>query len=179
MKLTYLKKPLLLIFGFLLVLSCSSDDSDPPQNTPDFAMTFRLNGEYYEVNNPFGDNKFSNTNIFTSYPIEDFVLLQGRNGLLGAIEIDLWLKRDQIIAGTTYQVDNDTDGAGDTTHIDLIDNSNNFFESTVSGEVNVLTVDTENKIVTGTFEFVAQDFSDPANTTINVTEGTFNYIYEE
>ena len=178
MKNLFFKKTTLIILSIFLFASCSSDDSTSEEDTPDFAMTFKLNGELYELNNPFGTNEFSNTNIFTYYPIEDFVLLQSRNGFVGNIEIDLWLKRDQIIEGANYQVSNNTDGEGTSTHIDLIDNSNNYFEDTMSGEVTITTVNTTNKIVKGTFNFIAMDMDDPNNSTMNVTEGTFNYVYE-
>lgn len=173
-----LKKATLLIIVLSLFVSCSSDDDgDSGMDTPEFAMTFKINGELFEINNPFGTNEYSQTNIFSDYPIEDYVLLQGRNSLFGLVEVDLWFERDEIIEGATFQVGEASDG--NATHIDLIDNRNDFFEGTTSGQVEILTLDTTNKIITGTFEFIAQDSSDPDNTIMNVTEGTFNYIYED
>ena len=64
MKNLYLKKIALIILSTVFLSSCSSDDSPQEEDTPDFAMTFKLNGELYELNNPFGTNEFSNTNIF-------------------------------------------------------------------------------------------------------------------
>lgn len=176
-----LKKATLFILVLSLFVSCSSDDDDGGSGTPtpEFAMTFKIDGELFELNNPFGTNEYSQTNIFSAYPLEDFVLLQSRNGLFGLVEVDLWLKRDQIIAGTTYQVNMNTDESGNDTHIDLIDNRNNFFEGTTSGEVSITSVNTNTKVVKGTFNFIAQDSSVPDNTIMNVTEGTFNYIYED
>ncbi|MAX69477.1 MAG: hypothetical protein CMC76_00010 [Flavobacteriaceae bacterium] len=179
MKKIILKKITLLLLGIFFFSSCSSDsDNDEPENqTPEYAMTFKLNGELFEINNPYGTNEFSPTNVFSAYPIEDYVLLQARNGLFGLVEIDLWLERDLIMEDAVFQVGEESDESA--THINLIDNRNNFFESTTSGEVSILTVDTTNKIVTGTFEFTTQDLYSPGDTTINVTEGTFNFVYEE
>jgi len=141
-----------------------------------FAMTFKLNGTQYNVNNPFGNNEASGTTIFSDYPAEDFILLQGRNGLVGEIEVNLWIKRDQLATGT-YMVDADTDGAGTTTHIDLINNGNNESENTISGSVTIDFVDLTAKVVRGTFEFdTADSFSEVVN--FNVTEGTFDYVYD-
>ena len=73
---------------FPSLFSCSSNNDNIESETLDFAMTAMINGELFEANNPFGDNKFSETNIFGRYPIEDFVLLQARmGGAFGGKEI--------------------------------------------------------------------------------------------
>ncbi|WAC02874.1 hypothetical protein N7U66_04380 [Lacinutrix neustonica] len=126
--------------------------------TSPFAMTFKINGMQYNLNNPFGNNESSTTNIFSAYPFSEYILLQSRNGLLGNIEIDLWIKRTDLIAGTTFQVNQDT--METTTHIDLIDNNNTMDETTVSGSITIDFVDPVNKIVRGTFEFNCAEYRD-------------------
>lgn len=143
--------------------------------TSPFAMTFKINGMQYNLNNPFGNNESSTTNIFSAYPFSDYILLQSRNGLLGNIEIDLWLKRTDLVAGTTFQVNQDT--METTTHIDLIDNNNTTDETTVSGSITIDFVDPVNKIVRGTFEFNCAEYQTPTTINQNVTEGTFEYVY--
>ncbi len=165
-------------------IGCSSDgDSDSNNNnpsTPDFAMTAKLNGTVFEANNPFNNNEFSNTNIFSYYPIEDFVLLQGRQGgIWGNPEINLWLKRADIAVGT-YTVSQETFDTPTSHFIDLIDNSNDISEHTKEGTIVITEVNASAKIVKGTFTFkTVQELDNPAAPVdINVTEGTFHYKYE-
>jgi hypothetical protein len=177
-------KSLILVLPFVL-FSCSSDDSsdsndDDGNNPPQFAMTASINGVEFKANNPFGNNMFSNTNIFSYFPIEEYVLLQGRaGGVLGNPEINLWLKRSQLAVGT-YSVSEDI--FNPTTHtIDLIDNSNDEFEDTVEGTVIITEVNNNTKIVKGTFQFTTSDSPESANPIINytITNGEFRYQYEE
>jgi len=177
-----MKKHFLLVLTLLLIVSsCSSDDDATPQiENSTFAMTAKINDVSFLANNPFGTNEFSITNIFSYFPIEDFVLLQGRQGgLLGNPEINLWLKRDDIVVGT-YQIGEDTFDTPPSHFIDLTDNSNDVLEDTQQGTITITEVNSSTKIVTGTFEFTTavelNDASDPVN--FNVTEGTFSYKYE-
>jgi hypothetical protein len=171
-------KTLLLVLPFVL-FSCSSDDSPNEESIPEFAMTASINGSDFKANTPFGNNMFSNTNIFSYFPIEEYVLLQGRaGGVFGNPEINLWLKRSQIVVGT-YTVSEDM--FNPTTHtIDLIDNSNDESESTVDGTVVITNVNTSTKIVKGTFQFTTSDNSGLENPVINytITNGKFRYQYE-
>ena len=69
-----------------------------------------------------------------------------------------------------------------TTHtIDLIDNSNDEGEGTVEGTIVITEVNTNTKIVKGTFEFTTSDSPDVPSPVINytITNGTFHYQYEE
>lgn len=165
-----------------VVLSCSSDDggstSDPQ---PQYAMTAKLNGVTFEANNPFGNNMVSSTNIWDYFPQEDFIMLQGRQGgLLGNPEINLWLKKADMVVGT-YTVGTETFSTPPSHFIDLIDNSNDESESTVAGTIIITEVNTTTKVVKGTFQFTTSDNVQESNPVINynVTEGTFYYQYEE
>jgi len=174
-------KKLLYILPFI-VLSCSSDDggnTTDPQ--PQYAMTAKINGVTFEANNPFGNNMFSSTNIWDYYPEEDFVMLQGRQGgIYGNPEINLWLKKSDLVVGT-YTIGTETYNTPPSHFIDLIDNSNNEFEETVAGTIIITEVNTTTKIVKGTFQFTTSDEAQVSNPIINfnVTEGTFHYQYEE
>jgi hypothetical protein len=177
-----MKKISILFLAFsLTMLSCSSSDDSSNSNTPQFAMTAKINGTTFEANNPFGTNMFSSTNIWNYYPLEDFVMLQGRQGgALGVPEINLWLKRTDIAVGTyTFGLENfDTPPSH---YIDLIDLVSQESEYTKSGTIVITNVNASTKIVKGTFQFTTvADPNDP-NAPVNytVTNGTFNYQYEE
>lgn len=186
-----MRKTIFCLSFVFLFLSCSSDDSSPTNNgennetpdptLPEYAMTALINGEEFKANNPFGTNMFTEHNMWDYFPTEEFVRFVGRSGgIVGNPEINIWLKRDLMVPGT-YDVAPDDGNTPDTHVIDLIDNSNNEFENTVSGTLTILEVNTTTKIVTGTFEFkTSDDDSDHPNPVINytITEGTFSYQYE-
>lgn len=177
------------VLGFALSLtlfSCSSDDGGSEANNPEnpsnpaYAMTAKINGTTFQANNPFGTNAFSNTNIWSYYPIEDFVLLQARSGgVWGNPEINLWLKRSDIAEGT-YTIGQETFDTPPSHFIDLIDNANDISENTKQGTIVITDVNTTTHVVKGTFEFkTVQDLdADTPVFDFNVTQGTFNYKYE-
>ncbi|HEY0092169.1 MAG TPA: hypothetical protein VGB43_06750 [Flavobacterium sp.] len=180
-----MKNIFILVFALSATLfSCSSDDDDnitpnPPAD-PEFAMTAKLNGTVFEANNPYGTNAFSPTNIYSYFPIEDYVMLQGRKGgIVGNPEINLWLKRGDIVVGT-YIIAQETFDTPTSHFIDLIDNSNNISENTKGGTIVITEVNTSAKIVKGTFQFTTvEQLDNPASPVdFNVTEGTFRYKYE-
>lgn len=176
-----MKKISLLFLALSLSLaSCSSDSSSSDDSQ--WAMTAKINGETFEANNPFGTNAFSTTNIWDYYPIEDYVMLQGRaGGAFGMPEINIWLKRSEIAVGT-YTLAPETFGTPPSHYIDLIDNRTDETEKTKSGTIVITEVNTTTKIVKGTFQFTATDGDqdDPASVVnANVTNGTFRYKYED
>ena len=175
-------KSLLFALPFIL-FACSSDDSDSSSDSSNsqFAMTAKINGVTFEANNPFGTNLYSSTNIWSYFPLEDFVMLQGRKGgLLGNPEINIWLKRTNIAVGT-YTFGSETFDTPPSHFIDLIDNSNEEFENTIGGSITITEVNTSSKIVQGTFEFTTSDNLNDPVPVINktVTNGTFRYQYED
>lgn len=186
-----MKKTLFGLSFIFLLFSCSSDDStnndgenneNPIPTPPTYAMTASINGVAFNANNPFGTNLYTEHNMWDYYPTEEYVRFIGRqDGLWGNPEINIWLKRDLMTPGS-YTLYPD-DGTNPGTHaIDLIDNSNDELENTVTGTVTILEVNTNTKIVKGTFEFTTtDDYNFIANPVINytVTEGTFYYQYED
>lgn len=178
-----MKKLKLLLSFFTIVVftltSCSSDDSS--ENSSQFAMTAKINGVLYELNNPFGTNEDSRRIFGYNYNQNDndYIILQGSSILnvnsLG-IEINIFINRNDLKTGT-YSVGVDTDEV--TTHIDLIDLTTNPTESTISGSITITDIDSTNKTIKGTFEFNSADEPD-VNATVNsvVTEGTFSYKYD-
>lgn len=177
-----MKKISILFLALSLTLfSCSSDSSSSEEES-EFAMTAKINGATFEANNPFGTNEFSSTNIWSYYPLEDYVMLQGRQGgTFGNPEINIWLKRTQIAVGT-YTLAPETFNTPPSHYIDLIDNLTTESEKTKSGTIIITEVNTSTKIVKGTFEFKSTDGdqNDPASiVNADVTEGTFRYKYED
>lgn len=173
------KISLLFLALSLSLVSCSSDGGSSSEST--WAMTAKINGTTFQANNPFGTNEFSNTNIWSYYPIEDYVMLQGRQGgAFGTPEINLWLKRSDIAVGT-YTIGSETFDTPPSHFIDLIDLVTDDTESTKNGTIVITSVNTSTKIVKGTFAFTAvADPSDPASpVTYTVTDGTFNYKYAD
>lgn len=178
---SFLKKSkfLCLLMFALIFLGCKKEEVEPEPEVdpvPEFAMTLKINGTLHEFNNTFGSNEASTTTIFTYYPKEEYILLQGKKGFAGDISIQMWINRDDLVVGT-YQVGFDTDG--EDTHVDLIDNSNNILENTASGSISISEIDTVLKRVKGTFAFTSTDGdsdSDPIDYTI--TDGTFDYFYD-
>lgn len=176
-----MKKISILLLTLSLVFSSCSSSDDNGGGDSSFAMTARINGEVFEANNPFGTNEFSETNIWSYYPIEDYVMLQGRaGGAFGMPEINLWLKRSQMVVGT-YTLAPETFDTPPSHYIDLIDNRTVETEKTKSGTIVITEVNTSTKIVKGTFQFTATDGDqdDPASVVnATVTNGTFRYKYE-
>ena len=177
-----MKKIFILVLA-LNLFSCSSDNDNPNDPDPvnsEFAMTAKINGTIFQANNPFGTNEFSGTNIWNYYPLEDYVMLQGRQGgIIGNPEINIWLKRTDMVVGT-YQIGPETFETPPSHFIDLVDNSNNVTESTKGGVIVITEVNTAAKIVNGTFEFTTVDELENPAAPIDfyVTEGKFNYTYE-
>lgn len=176
-----MKKIFILVLSLTLTLfSCTSSDDDSSPENPEYAMTANLNGVTFQANNPFGTNEFSSSNIWNYFPIEDYVMLQGRQGgLLGNPEINIWLKRIDIVVGT-YEIGQETFETPPSHFIDLIDNANGISEYTKAGVIVITEVNTSTKIVKGTFQFTTVDDLDDPSAPIgyNVTDGTFWYKYE-
>ena len=167
---------LLLILPFLL-FSCSSDDEIKEDPKSRYAMTATINGQSFMGSNLFS-NIYSSTNIWSYYPIEDFVMLQGRQGGTGNPEINIWLKRTKIAVGT-YAVT--TDENNPTSHaIDLTDLSTEAMEYTKEGTITIIEVNNTSKTVRGTFKFTTSStFDNQIDTNYTITDGTFNYQYED
>lgn len=163
----------------ILLLSCSKDDNSTDNPTPQYAMTATINGQPFKANNPFGGNQYSETNIWSYFPVEDYIMLQGRQGgVFGNPEINIWLKKSDIVVGT-YVVGEDTYNTPPSHFIDLTDNSNDTYEETKNGTIEITEVNTSTKIVKGTFKFNTVDSVSDPNEPINntVTNGTFRYKY--
>ena len=170
----------------LALASCSSSDDDTPpvvvipEPTPEYAMTAKVSGVTFEANNPFGNNEFSDTNIYSYFPEEDYVMLQGRQGgIMGTSEINIWLKKSDMVVGTR-NTGPETFDTPPSHFIDLIDNSNSISEYTKEGVVEITEINPITKIVKGKFHFTTVDDINEPTSTVDyvVTEGNFRYKYE-
>jgi len=176
---------------FSLIFSSCSDDDSPETNTmemeemvenddaPLFAMTAVINGLPFQANDVFGGNGFAFTNIYPWFPMEDFVLLQAREGgVFGAKEINLWLKRSEIVVGSEVIIEN----SSSLSHfVEIIDNSDNEIEITHEGMIVISEVDLSTKVVKGTFNFkTIIDVDDPTPEIFStISDGTFHFNYED
>ncbi len=164
--------------------SCSDDDSSSTggdnTNDPQYAMTVTINGTPYNMTAPLGGNNASQGG-FSDYPDETHIHLQGWpiNLGIGAMEISLYIDRNNLQPGT-YPVESESNPDA-TFDADLIDNTNDEYESTVSGTITITEVDTNAKKIKGTFQFKTSDDPWVASPVINytLTEGTFNYDYDQ
>lgn len=171
---------LALSFGLFSCSSDNNDDSNPDATVPQFAMTAKINGATFQANNPYGTNAFSSTNIWSYFPKTDYIMLQGRQGgILGTPEINIWLKKSEMVVGT-YPLTPDTRTENQSHHIDLNDLTNDIFEHTKTGVLMITEVNTTTKIVKGTFQFSTVQNVEIATAPIDfeVTEGKFRYTYE-
>lgn len=173
--------------AFLLVLpfifsSCSNSSNNsttPSQTQSQYAMTAKINGVTFQANSIYGNNTFAPTNIWSYFPIADYVMLQGRQGgALGNPEIDIWLKRSDIVVGT-YTIGTETFSTPPSHFIDLNDLTSADSQYTKNGTITITAVNTAAKTVTGTFSFTCVASPNSSSSPINgtVTDGTFNFIY--
>ncbi|MNK93605.1 hypothetical protein D3C87_1137740 [compost metagenome] len=178
MKLT---KTLLLLF-ILILGSCSSDDSsETTDNNPTskYAMTAKIDGTLWEMQNPFSSD-YATKPLFNYYPESEYIQLQGRKNLID--EIRILIKRSDLKVGT-YPITAATYDASKT-QVEMSYNSKGTnIQYPVEGNVIITAVDTNAKTVKGTFSFnCVEDDSKPISTsnpiTTKVTDGTFSYRYD-
>ncbi|TDO69870.1 hypothetical protein EV143_11345 [Flavobacterium chryseum] len=179
-----MKTPKILFLFLLLVLnSCSSDNnSDSPEDsenqTSKFAMTAKVDGTLWEMNNPFGSD-YATTFMSDYYPEEEYILLQGRINF--GDEIRLYIKRSDLKVGTYPLTKNTYDAS--KTQVEISYSNKAKSQYPVDGSLSVTAIDLNAKKVTGTFSFnCVEDDSKPISTsnpvTAKVTLGTFNYRYD-
>jgi hypothetical protein len=175
-----MKTPKILFLFLLIILnSCSSDSDSPetPVSTSKFAMTAKVDGTLWEMNNPFNSNAATKP-LFTYYPTTEYIQLQGRKGL---DEIRLLIKRSNLKVGT-YPISLSSNDASKT-EIEMSFNSKANIQYPVEGSLSVTSIDLNTKTVVGTFSFnCVEDYSKPISAsnpvTTKVTAGTFNYKYD-
>lgn len=173
-------KTLLLLF-ILILGSCSSDDSsETPENpTSKYAMTAKVDGTLWEMQNPYGSD-YTTKSLFDYYPETSYIQLQGRKTLID--EIRIFIKRSDLKVGT-YPITAASYDASKT-QVEISYNSKGTnIQYPVEGNVTITSVDTSAKTVKGTFSFnCVEDYSKPVSTsnpiTTKVTDGTFNYRYD-
>lgn len=158
--------------------SCSSDSSS--SETPQWAMTGKINGTLWQMNNPFNNNHDSQS-IFTYYAPEDYIRLAGRNGgTFGLDEINLMIKRTDLAVGTIPIGMETFDGA----HSQIDANFNSFanIQDVAEGSITITELNTTAKTIKGTFQFKCVENFEPISATnpvtATVTDGTFNYKYD-
>lgn len=159
-------------------LGCSSDSSS--SSSSQWAMTSKVNGTLWQMNNPFNTNNDSPP-VFTYYPASDYIRLAGRNGgTFGLDEINLMIKRTDLTVGT-HSIGLETFD-GTNSQIDVAFNSFANIQDVAEGTINITEINTTAKTVKGTFEFKCVENFEPISATnpvtTTVTDGTFNYKYD-
>lgn len=148
----------------------------------DYAMTAKLNGNYYEMNNMFGFNEATQPDI-SFYLSDNFIELRGRKITKNAtIEVYLWIAKTDLKTGT-YNLNANT-MISNRTHAGLVYNSNNtklssVYRETLTGKIRITNIDTVNKTIKGTFEFKATPEKHKIDAPhFEITDGTFDYVYD-
>lgn len=174
----------LLLFFILVLNSCSSDNNSdetpesPTVPTSKFAMTAKVDGTLWEVNNPFNSN-FATKPLFDYYPATEYIQLVGRKGLE---EIRLLIKRSDLKVGT-YTITKSTFDATKTQIEVSMALSKDDIQEVIEGTIAITSIDLNAKTLAGTFSFTCvEDDSKPVSEsnpiTTKVTDGTFNYKYD-
>jgi len=177
-----MKTPKILFLFLLLALNSCSSDNDSPNDEPEtskVAMTAKVDGTLWQMNNPFGSDYATKT-LFEMYPAEEYILLQGRNTTF-IDEIRLYIKRSDLKVGT-YPITKNTFDASKT-QVEISFNSKGKSQYPVNGSLSITAIDLNAKKVTGTFSFNCVDdddqpISDTNPITTKVTEGAFSYRYD-
>lgn len=162
----------------VLMSNCSDNDSAPTETTSQYAMTAKVNGVQYNMMSPFGTHNASST-IFGTYPNEDYVFFQGRRSIIDLFEIDIFIRRTDLIAGRTFEVNEDTEDFN--THIFVIDANNDESEITYDGQITLTEVNNNTRHVKGTFWVETSDnpWVTPIISNKHITNGTFDYFYDQ
>lgn len=174
-----MKTPKFLFLFLILILNCcSGGDNDNSESTSKFAMTAKVDGVLWEMNNPFNSNAATKP-LFTYYPETEYIQLQGRKDVIN--EIRLLIKRSDLKIGN-YPITAATFDASKT-QIEMSFNSKANLQYPIEGTLSVTSIDLNTKTVAGTFSFnCVEDDSKPISAsnpiTTRVTEGTFNYKYD-
>ncbi|KFF05007.1 hypothetical protein [Flavobacterium reichenbachii] len=177
-----MKTPKILLLLFIFALNSCSSDSETPEDptlpTSKFAMTAKVDGTLWEMNNPFNTN-YATKPLFDYYPTALYIQLAGRKNVVD--EIRLYIKRSDLKVGT-YSITPTTFDATKT-QIEVSLNSKAKLQYVAEGTLSITSVDLTAKTVAGTFSFnCVEDYSKTISTsnpvTTKVTEGTFNYKYD-
>lgn len=171
---------IILLLSIFTLNSCSSDEETSEETivpTSKYAMTAKVDGSLWEVNNPFNSN-FTTKPLFTYYPAAEYIQFQGRKGL---DEIVLYIKRSDLKIGT-YPITLATFDASKT-QIEFTYNSKEKSQYPVEGTLAITSVDLNTKAAAGTFAFnCVEDYSKPISVTnpvtTKVTDGTFSLKYD-
>jgi len=150
-------KILLLTFLFINLYSCTSNDSSPEEEQTTYFIKAKINGALFESNFPITLNNLTEPNVIS---------IQGQTQD-NTISVHLYIKN--------------YDGSGTYTAGQGINNQNSllitnldgaFLTDFESGENGTITIAENGDDLTGTFSFSGFNFQ--ANTSVEVTEGSFH-----
>ena len=180
-----MKKTFLLLF-LMCIFGCSKDDNKKTTNPIEQLPPMTTSGKNTIgclVNGvPFTDSGLMN-NFYQLVEGEYYLVINWENGfgdnfVAGQISI----RNTQIVEGESYILNNNNSSleefSGGSAKYVFSDNSNSGEFNTNSnyyGTVTFTKFDTENGIMTGTFEFQAQELN--SEEIVNVTEGRFDLTF--
>ncbi len=158
----HLKILTLFVIAIITLAASCKKTTDPSPN--DFYFRCKINGQTYIPN--------SCANCITCTIYKDSIFLLGGNAGFEAIAIGIinkpeiiqkpYVLNSNIVNGGTYKNSTTTNDRFDT-------------DSLRTGILNIETIDKINKIISGTFSFVA--YNPVQNKTVNITEGIFRLKY--
>lgn len=151
------------IFFNLIFFTCKKD-SAPDNNYPYFKC--KVNGQTYIPNNC--------ANCLTCTIYQDTIFLLGANAGFEALGIGVINFTAQPIVATTYILNDNPRQSGDYDNSPLV---NDIYKTDVThtGQLQITTLDTTNRIIKGTFYFKA--YNSYRNDSVSVTDGDFYLKY--
>lgn len=149
---------------FALIFTTCKNVTPPGPN--DFYYQCKINGQRYVPN--------SCANCLTCTIYQDTIFLLGANAGFETVGIGIINISGQPISATTYILNNNPRSGADyknsTAPIDIFNTDTNHI-----GQLEIITLDTTNKIIKGTFYFKA--YNSYKNDSVSVTDGDFRLKY--
>ncbi|WP_396179465.1 hypothetical protein [Flavobacterium sp.] len=179
---TYIKYILVL----LVLTGCTNDDNKKTTNPIDQLPPMTTSGKNTIgclVNGvPFTDSGLMN-NFYQLVEGEYYLVINWENGFGDNFKAgQIGLRKTEVVEGATYILNNDKttldDFTGGNANYVFFNNSNSgefHTNSNFYGTVTFTKFDTENGIMSGTFEFQAQGLN--TEEIVNITEGRFDLTF--
>lgn len=171
-----LKKIIIILIVLSFTISCKKDDLPKATQSGSNNVAAKINGKVWQRKGCFGCIG-GGSGISIVYNSSGLSIVAEQNDESQNITINLLLLN--ISENTKVQL-RDSNGNPSTNSVAKIHdyNSNKFYATTATsvGVVNITKLDIGNKIISGTFEFKAENENDP-NDVIAITDGRFDVTY--
>lgn len=176
-----MKRTIITCLSFILLLSCNKEIKELPEPTQTGAGTFglKLNGTLWA---PQGFAGIPDEDLLKARLLGDVLIITAQNFASSPTETQFDLHIKGITGTGTYSLNTNTGYPNDFTtyayHVKrrLTPLDEWITSAAQTGTIIITRFDTGARIISGTFEFNAENMSDPSRT-ISVTEGRFDVKY--